>query len=104
MSEQTIKNITGEKMDSGEPDWQRLVTNRQERIEKNLSLSKKYSEADNELNILLKEIGNDNLADKIRNIIDDKEYAYAHEQYNQGLFKGIKSALIFKKMNFNTPI
>jgi|GEM_PF-3515334 len=56
-----------------------------------------YEKADNEFNNLLKQIGDANLADMIRNAVDAKECAYAYIQYKQGLFEGVKSVLRFKK-------
>lgn len=95
----TIKNIiTDEEMLVGEFkfDWQKLIISRQEQIEQKLSLSKKYSEANNDLTKLLKEVGNEILADKIRSATITKECTSTYLHYNYGFIEGLKLKLLFE--------
>ena len=97
---QTMKNIiTGQDMNYGEfeYDWQQFIFNRQD--EK--TTSGEYLKAENDLEKLLQQIGDKGLADKIRDTAIDMECVSKYESYSQGLFDGIKLALILKGKNLN---
>jgi len=91
--QQKIKNIIyGKDMDCKE-----LGHNWHEQIEEKRIILSEYVKADSEFNNLLKQIGDSNLSDRIRSVVEAKECAYAYVQYTQGLFEGVKSVLSIRK-------
>jgi hypothetical protein len=106
---QIIKDIitTNAEMHSNEfkLDRKGFIVKWKKQIKGNIKcLSDEYLKIDDDLADLLKQIGDTKLSAKIRSIIDNRECTYAYEQYNKGLFEGVKLALILKKKNLNLPI
>lgn len=94
-----LKNIiSGKNMELGDSGyhWQEQIKHK----------SKLFgsSEIDNQLNKLLEQIGNAELSYEIRRIVGKRERACAYAWYNQGLYEGVKSALILKKKNLKLPV
>ena len=93
---QTLKNIiTGQDMQPNELEYslQEFVINRME-----------DAEPLENIDILLAGKCDETLIEFVKDTVYDREIKLSYNQYKQGLFDGIKMALILKEKNLNSPV
>ncbi len=93
---QILKNIiTGQDMQSNELEYslQEFIVNRME-----------DSEPLENIEEILKEKCDETLIEFVKDAVIDREIKLSYNQYKQGLFDGIKMALILKGKNLNVSV
>jgi len=73
----------------------------QEQLEQKINLSNDYLKADNIFNNLLQQVGDDSLAERIREAAAAKECAFTYFYHKHELLEGLQIMLTIKKIPGN---